>query len=53
MVYLKCKRCSNTWNYKGANKFCANCSKCKTTVYLRTCKIPDPSSLTIKENENK
>ncbi len=35
MQTLECKRCSNVWNYKGSNLYCANCSRCKSTVFIK------------------
>jgi len=32
---LKCNRCNNIWQYKGTNPYCANCSKCKSTVFIK------------------
>jgi hypothetical protein len=32
---LHCKRCNNIWTYKGANPYCANCSRCKSTVFIK------------------
>jgi hypothetical protein len=32
---LECKRCKNIWTYKGKNPYCANCSRCKTTVFIK------------------
>ncbi len=34
-VKLKCNRCENIWIYKGKNPFCANCSRCKCTVFFK------------------
>ena len=35
MKELTCERCKNTWIYKGANPYCTNCSRCKSTVYIK------------------
>jgi hypothetical protein len=32
---LECKRCNNVWTYKGKNQYCANCSRCKSTVFIK------------------
>jgi hypothetical protein len=32
---LECKRCNNIWTYKGKNPYCANCSRCKSTVFIK------------------
>ena len=29
---LSCKKCSNTWNYKGENIYWATCPKCLSKV---------------------
>jgi len=35
LICLKCKRCNNIWQYKGTNPYCTNCSKCKSTVFIK------------------
>ncbi len=27
--------CKNIWTYKGSNDYCANCSRCKSTVFIK------------------
>lgn len=38
-VKLKCNRCENEWVYKGKNPYCANCSRCKGTVFINAVKV--------------
>ena len=33
-IVLTCKRCKNTWSYRGTNPYFAACSYCKTSVPL-------------------
>ena len=35
MQKLQCKRCDNIWTYKGKNQYCANCSRCKSTIFIK------------------
>jgi hypothetical protein len=35
VIVLKCRRCKNIWKYKGANPYCTNCSRCKSTVFIK------------------
>jgi hypothetical protein len=37
---LKCNRCKNVWKYKGTNPYCANCSRCKSTVFIKESSLP-------------
>ena len=32
---LKCKKCSNEWDYKGSNPYYATCSKCLNKVKVQ------------------
>lgn len=41
MVLLNCKRCNNTWDYKGNAPYVTSCSKCKNTVFLSTRKVSE------------
>lgn len=45
MTFLKCKRCQNVWNYEGSNSYCTNCSRCKSTVFVR-----NPSVISFNDN---
>lgn len=35
MVWLKCKRCGNEWEYKGKSEWYAPCSRCKTSINIK------------------
>lgn len=35
MVWLKCKRCGNEWNYQGKSEWYAPCSRCKTSINIK------------------
>ena len=41
----------NVWTYKGTNPYCANCSRCKSTVFIKGAdpKPPDIPHLNWKE----
>jgi hypothetical protein len=41
---LKCKRCQNIWTYKGSNTYIANCSCCKSTVFIKKSSLKAGSS---------
>jgi hypothetical protein len=35
MIKLLCNHCNNEWTYKGSNPYCAPCSRCKYTVFIK------------------
>ncbi len=35
MVYLKCSKCGNKWNYKGKNSVNASCTDCRHLVNIK------------------
>jgi len=41
LAVLTCKRCNNIWNYKGTNQYCANCSRCKSTVFIKKASLSE------------
>ena len=45
MKALQCNRCKNIWRYKGANPYCTNCSRCKSTVFIKKSSV-----LTLNKN---
>lgn len=40
MVYLKCPKCGNKWNYKGEKSINASCTDCRHPVNIQKYKIP-------------
>ncbi len=48
---LECKRCKNIWNYRGSNPYCASCSYCKSTVFLKKSSLL--SDIWLQENDEK
>ena len=49
VVTLLCNRCKNIWQYKGSNPYCANCSRCKSTVFIKKSSISPLSKTPIKK----
>ena len=39
MVKLRCGRCGNIWNYRGASVTRCWCSVCNKRVNVRTCRV--------------
>jgi hypothetical protein len=48
---LKCKRCGNAWIYKGTNPYCASCSHCKSTVFIKESSLGQV--MTVPDEDNK
>jgi hypothetical protein len=51
MIKLECKRCKNSWNYKGANPYCACCSYCKSTVFIKKSSLEQVATVAKDEVE--
>jgi hypothetical protein len=48
-MILTCKKCKNVWDYKGANSYCACCSRCKSTVFIK--KSPHIADIWLQREE--